>query len=44
MYAVGTKLSQEGYFIAAVLACGDPAFLSHESAATLWGILKRLGG
>jgi very-short-patch-repair endonuclease len=41
VYAVGRRqLSQEGYFIAAVLACGDHAVLSHESAAVLWGILK----
>ena len=41
MYAVGRReLTQEGYFIAAVLACGDDAVLSHESAAILWGILK----
>jgi very-short-patch-repair endonuclease len=41
VYAVGRKqLTQEGYFIAAVLACGDNAVLSHQSAAILWGILK----
>ena len=35
VYAVGRReLTQEGYFIAAVLACGENAFLSHESAAT----------
>ncbi|MEA2386965.1 MAG: hypothetical protein QOJ22_1139 [Thermoleophilaceae bacterium] len=40
VYAVGRRhLTQEGYFIAAVLACGESAVLSHESAAMLWGIL-----
>jgi hypothetical protein len=39
VYAVGRRdLSREGLFIAAVLACGDGAVLSHESAAILWGI------
>jgi very-short-patch-repair endonuclease len=43
VYAVGRReLAPEGYFIAAVLACGESAFLSHESAAMLWGILKAL--
>src|SRR4051794_19528991 len=42
VYAVGrSELSVEGVFIAAVLACGAGAALSHESAAWLWGILKR---
>lgn len=37
VYAVGhTKLSQEGRCMAAVLACGPGAVLSHESAAQLW--------
>jgi hypothetical protein len=44
VYAVGRRqLTQEGYFIAAVLACGDHAVLSHESAAVLWAILKPRG-
>ena len=39
VYAVGhTDLSKEGRWLAAVLACGDQAVLSHDSAAHLWGI------
>jgi very-short-patch-repair endonuclease len=39
VYAVGRReLTREGLFIAAVLACGDGAALSHDSAAMLWGI------
>jgi very-short-patch-repair endonuclease len=45
VYAVGRpQLTREGVFIAAVLACGPEAVLSHESAAELWGILKRHRG
>jgi very-short-patch-repair endonuclease len=39
VYAVGRRqLTREGYWMAAVLACGKGAFLSHRSAATLRGI------
>jgi very-short-patch-repair endonuclease len=39
VYAVGRlELTLKGQFMAAVLACGDRAVLSHESAAMLWGI------
>jgi very-short-patch-repair endonuclease len=39
VYAVGhTRVCQEGRWLAAVLACGDGAVLSHRSAAALWGI------
>jgi very-short-patch-repair endonuclease len=39
VYAVGHKrIPQEGRWLAAVLACGDSAVLSHRSAAALWGI------
>jgi very-short-patch-repair endonuclease len=39
VYAVGHPgLSQEGRFMAAVLAHGEGALLSHFSAATLWGV------
>jgi very-short-patch-repair endonuclease len=39
VYAVGwPKLTQERRWMAAVLACGDDAMLSHRSAAALWGI------
>jgi hypothetical protein len=41
VYAVGRPdLSQRGNWMAAVLACGEGAALSHESAAALWGILE----
>ena len=37
VYAVGhLNLSREGKWMAAVLACGEGAALSHESAAHLW--------
>lgn len=40
VYAVGhKKLSRCGRCLAAVLACGDGAVLSHRSAAWLWGFL-----
>jgi very-short-patch-repair endonuclease len=39
VYAVGhRKLAMKGRRIAAVLACGDGAVLSHHSAAALWSI------
>jgi predicted transcriptional regulator of viral defense system len=39
VYAVGRpRLTNKGLWMAAVLACGDPAALSHESAGALWGI------
>ena len=42
IYAVGhTVLSQEGRWLAAVLACGDDAFLSHGPAGQLQGIVPR---
>jgi very-short-patch-repair endonuclease len=41
VYAVGhRKLSDRGRWMAAVLACGDGAVLSHTSAAELWGIRR----
>lgn len=40
VYAVGHRqLRPEGYRLAAVLACGDGAVLSHRSAAAAWGLL-----
>ena len=43
VYAVGhDRLSERGRWIAAVLACGDGAVLSHLSAAELWGIRRRI--
>ena len=42
VYAVGHKrLSRHGHSLAAVLACGEGAVLSHRSAAWLWGFLPR---
>src|SRR4051794_26434919 len=39
VYAVGRPaLTREGRWMAAVLACGPGAMLSHRSAAALWGI------
>ncbi len=41
VYAVGRReLSREGRWMAALLACGPDAILSHGSAAALWGIGK----
>jgi very-short-patch-repair endonuclease len=40
-YAVGhMRVSQRGYWLAAVLASGEGALLSHRSAAALWGIAR----
>jgi very-short-patch-repair endonuclease len=45
VYAVGHKrLSNEGRWMASVLACGEGAVLSHRGAAELWGLLKPQGG
>ncbi|MGH2988120.1 MAG: type IV toxin-antitoxin system AbiEi family antitoxin domain-containing protein [Solirubrobacterales bacterium] len=39
VYAVGRpRLTRHGLWMAAVLACGPSAVLSHESAAALWGL------
>jgi very-short-patch-repair endonuclease len=39
VYAVGhRRLTERGIWMAAVLACGSSALLSHRSAAALWGI------
>jgi predicted transcriptional regulator of viral defense system len=39
VYAVGhTQMSREKRLMAAVLACGPKAVLSHRSAAALWGL------
>ncbi len=34
------RLSQRGWWMAAVLACGPGAVLSHEDAAALWGLCR----
>jgi hypothetical protein len=40
VYAIGhTGLSDEGRWMAAVLACGESAVLSHRSAGALWTIV-----
>ena len=45
VYAVGhVGLSREGRWMAAVLACGPGAVLSHMSAAALWNLLRPEGG
>jgi very-short-patch-repair endonuclease len=45
VYAVGHRpVSQQGIWLAAVLACGDGAALSHRSAAALWGMLAPRDG
>jgi very-short-patch-repair endonuclease len=44
VYAVGHRhLSQRSHWVAAVLACGEGAVLSHRSAAALWGLLRPRG-
>jgi hypothetical protein len=37
VYAVGRNLGARGRWMAAVLACGQDAVLSHRSAGRLWG-------
>src|SRR6201994_292858 len=45
IYAVGRpELTPHGRWMAAVLACGEGAALSHRSAAELWGIGKEARG
>jgi very-short-patch-repair endonuclease len=45
VYAVGHRaLGPHGRWMAAVLACGDGAVLSHGSAAALWGLLRPFDG
>lgn len=45
VYAVGhPPLNREGRWMAAVLACGQGAVLSHMSAAVLWGLLRPVSG
>jgi hypothetical protein len=42
VYAVGHRaVSRQGQALAAVLASGDGALLSHRSAAWLWGLTRR---
>ena len=45
VYAAGRpQLTREGQWMAAVLACGPNALISHSSAAALWGIRADRGG
>lgn len=45
VYAVGRpEVEQKGRWMAAVLACGPEALLSHRTAAALWGIAPTAGG
>jgi very-short-patch-repair endonuclease len=45
VYAVGhTRLTFEGRCMAAALACGDRAVVSHRSAAAVWGLLSPARG
>jgi very-short-patch-repair endonuclease len=40
VYAVGhLALRREGWWMAALLTCGEGATLSHRTAATIWGLL-----
>jgi very-short-patch-repair endonuclease len=41
VYVLGVRrISRKGRWMAAVLACGEGALLSHRSAARLWGVLS----
>jgi very-short-patch-repair endonuclease len=45
VYAVGhAARGRESLWMAAVLACGDGAVLSHVGAAALWGLLRPVDG
>jgi very-short-patch-repair endonuclease len=44
VYAIGHRLSVEGHFIAAVLACGDGAGVSHRAAAALYDLMPAAAG
>ncbi len=45
VYSVGrTELTREGKWMAAVLACGESAFLSHRSAGALYGVCEERYG
>lgn len=43
VYAIHAQISQRGHWLAAVLACGEGALLSHGSAAALWGLARPFG-
>jgi very-short-patch-repair endonuclease len=44
VYAISHRLSVEGHFIAAVLACGDRAVASHRAAGALWDLIPAVAG
>jgi hypothetical protein len=44
VYAIGHRLTVEGHFIAAVLACGDGAVTSHRAAGAMWDITPAVAG
>jgi very-short-patch-repair endonuclease len=45
VFTVGSPLlTREGRWMAAVLACGEEAVLSHRSAIALWGLRPSIGG
>ena len=44
VYAISHRLSVEGHFIAAVLACGDRAAASHRAAGALWDLIPAVAG
>jgi len=45
VYAFGAgAVDQRGRWLAAVLACGEGALLSHGSAAALWGLMRPRSG
>ncbi|HEU5141756.1 MAG TPA: type IV toxin-antitoxin system AbiEi family antitoxin domain-containing protein [Solirubrobacterales bacterium] len=45
VYSVGHRVvTREARWLAAVLACGDGAVLSHRSAAQLWGLARPSAG
>ncbi len=45
VYVVGhQRLGIRAHWMAAVLACGDYALLSHRSAASLWGLMRSRAG
>lgn len=45
VYVFGDRsVDRRGRWLAAVLACGEGALLSHRSAAALWGLMRPRGG
>jgi hypothetical protein len=43
VFAVGRpQVTREGRWMAAVLACGDQAALSHSSGGALYGLLRNV--